>query len=106
MCCGVPEDMYDLVVVADSERQLAPALAEAFLARDRRERVAVVLPCMSTRHPEVQRLRRSLDLSEITLIEGHAARDADPHYLDVDGRLVYGESIITLTAAKAFENTS
>ncbi len=48
MCCGVPEDPYDLVIVAESERQLAEAFAAAFLGRDRRQRVAVVLPSPRT----------------------------------------------------------
>ena len=99
MCCGVPEDMYDLVVVAESERHLAPAFAEGFLGRDRRQRVAVVLPRTETFHPEVRRLQRSLDSSEITLIEGYATPDSDPHYLNVDGRLVYGESIVTIAGS-------
>ncbi len=99
MCCGVPEDLYDLVIVAESERQLAEAFVAAFLGRDRRQRVAVVLPSSEGLHPEVRRLRHSLDLSGITLIEGHATRDADPHYLDVDGRLVYGDSIVMAAAA-------
>lgn len=32
MCCGVSKDMYDLVVIAESERQQARAFAEAFLS--------------------------------------------------------------------------
>lgn len=97
MCCGMPEDMYDLVVIADDPAVVGAAFAEAFLARDRRERVAVVLP----RDPQSRRLRDHLDLSEIVLIEGQA-RIEDAHYLDVEGRLLYGERIISApTAADA-----
>ena len=96
MCCGVPDDMYDLVVVVEREGALAPAFAEAFLARERRERVALVLPC----DPAVRRLRDSLDLSEIALIEGYARRE-DEHYLDVEGRLVYGERLVGAGASSA-----
>lgn len=53
MCCSVPDDMYDLVVITRDQRDLGDALAEAFLAR--RE---------------------------------------DAHYMNVDGRLVYGEHVI------------
>lgn len=88
MCCGVPDDVYDVVIVVEREDAVGPAFVEAFLARERRERVAVVLPC----DPRVRRLRASLDLTEITLIEGRPRRE-DAHYLDVDGRLVYGERV-------------
>ena len=96
MCCGVPDDMYDLVVVVEREGAMAPAFAEAFLARERGERVAVVLP----RDLRVGRLRDSLELSEIALIEGCARRE-DEHYLDVGGRLVYGERVVGAAAAAA-----
>lgn len=93
--------MYDLVILIDEERQIAEAFAEAFIAREERLRVALVLPRTDTLRPRVRRLREYLDLSEIGLIEGHARPDApgDQHYLDVDGRLVYGERIMTLAAA-------
>lgn len=42
MCCGRSRgDVYDLVVIADDESALAAAFADAFIARDRRERIAV-----------------------------------------------------------------
>lgn len=91
--------MYDLVIVAESEKHLARAFADAFVGRDRRERVAVVLPPNQDLHPEFHRLRRSLELSEITIIEGSAS-DAGPHYLDIDGRLIYGESIVRVAVAQ------
>lgn len=96
MCCGVPDDMYDVVIVAERDGAVAPAFAEAFLARERQERVAVVLP----RDPRVRRLRGHLDLSEITLIEGRPRRE-DEHYLDVEGRLVYGERVVAVAANAA-----
>lgn len=93
MCCGVPDDMYDVAIVVEGDGAVAPAFAEAFLACERQERVAVVLP----RDPRVRRLSDHLDLSEIALIEGRPRRE-DEHYLDVDGRLVYGERVVAVAA--------
>lgn len=96
MCCGVPEDVYDLVVVANSEHQIGDAFAAAFVGREQEQRVAVVLPHSQAVLANVQRLREALSLSEIGLLVGRVTRDADPHYLDVDGRLVYGDSVMAL----------
>ncbi len=69
MCCGRRRgDVYDLVVIADHESAVAAAFADAFIARDRRERVAVVLPGTTN----TRRLNDYLDLSEITLVRGAA----------------------------------
>lgn len=106
MCCGIPEDLYDLVIVVDkpealADQPLADAFAAAFVAREQGQRVAVVLPATDVLRPRVRRLRAVLDLSEIVLIEGSVRPEAadDPHYLDVDGRLLYGERIIAPAAA-------
>lgn len=85
--------MYDVVVIVDDDNALADAFATAFLARERQERVAVVLPRSPAFHRYVRRLADHLSSSEITLIEGTPQRE-DDHYMDVDGRLVYGERII------------
>lgn len=60
-----------------------------------------MLPATRALHPRVRALREALDLSEIGLIEGQAHADdaGDPHYLEVDGRLVYGEQVLALTDA-------
>ena len=44
MCCGVPEDMYDLVNVVTDARDVANAFAAAFEAREEQQHVSVVLP--------------------------------------------------------------
>ncbi len=41
MCCGVPDDMYDMVVITRDQRDMGDAFADAFLARERQERVAM-----------------------------------------------------------------
>ena len=77
-CCGVPEDLYDLVIVAESERQLAEAFAAAFLGRDRHQRVAVVLPSSEGSHLHAQAVppgrRQDSRAQHRTLLPRHAAR--------------------------------
>ncbi len=62
----------------------------------RRTRCAAAF--LITLHPDVRPLRDVLDRSEITLIEGDAVRDEDLRYLDVSGRLVYGDAIAMAAA--------
>lgn len=96
MCCGMPEDMYEVVVIAPCGAArtdgCADAFAEAFLARERGERVVVILPRNAG---IVARLRDALARSEVTILEGTVRRDADDdHYLLLDDRLVYGERVL------------
>jgi hypothetical protein len=85
MCCCLPRDMYDIVIIGDGPA----AFAAAFLVREVQGRVAIVLPGT----PLTEDLRTAMSPYDIMLIEGHALRDGD-HYLDVNGRLLYGEHII------------
>lgn len=85
-CCGLPPDLYDVVVLGSG----GAAFAVAFAARERGWRVGVVLP----EAPPKPRLLDALALSEITLIGGRVRRDDDEHYVDVDGRLLYGAQVI------------
>lgn len=90
MCCGPSRgDVYDLVVVAESESTIAAAFAEAFIARDGRERVAVVLPGETN----VRRLSDYLDLSEITLVRGAAELEGE-HHAVVRGRRLEGARVV------------
>lgn len=87
MCCGIPPDVYDVVVLGDG----AAAFAVAFAARERRRKVGLVLPTV----PSVPRLLEVLGDFELTVITGDARRDPDDgHYLDVDGRLIYGAQVV------------
>lgn len=101
MCCGVPEDMYDLVVVVVAEGDTSGAFATAFEARARQEHVAVVVPGTDAFRAHTRRLRETLERSEIAIIEGEATPDVegDPHYLTVDGRLLRAERVVGLAAA-------
>ena len=86
MCCGMPPDVYDVVVLGSG----GAAFAVAFAARERGWKVAVVLSGVS---PQPQ-LLNALAPFEITIIGGRVRRDEDEHYLDVDGRLLYGAQVI------------
>lgn len=89
MCCGRSRgDVYDLVVIAEDESALAAAFADAFVARDRRERVAVVLPGTTN----TRRLNDYLDLSEITLVRGAAEIEGN-HHAVVRGRRLEGARV-------------
>jgi succinate dehydrogenase/fumarate reductase flavoprotein subunit len=89
MCCGMPPDVYDVVVLGNG----GAAFAVAFAARERRWRVAVVL----SGAPPERRLLEALACFEITIVGGSVRRDEDEHYLDVDGRLLYGAQVIDAT---------
>lgn len=86
MCCGVPLDMYDVVVVGGGP----VAFAAAFAAREAGRTVAIVL----ANRPLDERLAAAMARFDVTLIEGWPERE-DEHYLDVEGRLVYGERIVS-----------
>lgn len=57
VCCGVPEDIYDLVLIAETERDFAATFAAAFEGRNRQLRVAVVLPAGVGSGPDLRRPR-------------------------------------------------
>lgn len=90
MCCGRSQgDVYDLLVVAENGSAIAAAFAEAFMGRDRRERVAVVLPGETN----VRRLTDYLDLSDVTLVRGTAKLEGD-HHVVVRGRRLESGRIV------------
>lgn len=100
MCCGVPEDMYDLLILVTQERDIGDAFAAAFEAREGQERVALVVPSSEAFRARTARLRRALERSDVSIIEGCAEPDADgdPHYLTVDGRLLRADRMLRLAA--------
>lgn len=86
MCCGAPLDMYDVVVLGSN----AVAFATAFAAREAGCSVALVL----AERGLDERLAAAMSRFEVTLIEGWPRRE-DEHYVDVEGRLVYGERVVS-----------
>ncbi len=92
MCCGVPIDMYDVVVLGGGP----VAFAEAFAEREAGHRVAVVL----AGRPLDERLAAAMSRFEINLIEGWPEHE-DEHYVDVEGRLIYGERIVDTRSSLA-----
>lgn len=86
MCCGVPLDMYDVVVLGGGPM----AFATAFAVREAGRTVALVL---AERRLD-EWLAAAMARFEITLIAGWPHRE-DEHYLDVEGRLVYGERVVS-----------
>lgn len=95
MCCGVSEDMYDLVIVVTDEGDLTEAFATAFEAREQQQRVSLVLPRTEPFRARTARLRHALHRSDIGLLEGHAEPDVegDVNYLTVDGRLLRADRL-------------
>lgn len=89
MCCSMPPDVYDVIVLGSG----GAAFAVAFAVRERGWKVAVVL----SGAPQQPRLLEALAPFELTIIAGHATRDADAHYIEVDGRLLYGAQLIDTT---------
>ncbi len=96
MCCGVPDDMSDLVIVVTGERDVASAFAAAFEAREAQQHVSVVLPRTEPWPARTALLRHALKRSEVGILEGHAEPDADgdTHYVTVEGRLIRGDRIL------------
>ncbi len=90
MCCGVPLDMYDVVVLGADP----VAFATAFAAREAGRSVALI----PSERPLDGRLAAAMSRFEITLIEGYPRRE-DEHYVDVEGRLVYGERVVSTLSA-------
>ena len=96
MCCGVPDDMYDLVIVVTAERDVASAFAAAFEARAAEQHVSVVLPRTEPWPARTALLRHALERSEVSILAGHAEPDGegDMHYVTVEGRLIRGDRIL------------
>lgn len=82
--------MYDVVVLGADP----VAFAAAFVAREAGRSVALVLG----ERPLDERLAAAMSRFEITLIEGWPRRE-DEHYVDVEGRLVYGERVVSTVSA-------
>lgn len=96
MCCGVPDDMYDLVIVVTDERDVAMAFASAFEAREGQQHVTLVLPKTEQFRARTARLRHALQASEVAILKGRAEPDAedDAHYLTVEERLIRGDHVL------------
>lgn len=82
--------MYDVVVLGADP----VAFATAFAAREAGRSVALILG----ERPLDGQLVAVMARFEITLIEGCPRRE-DEHYVDVEGRLVYGERVVSTVSA-------
>jgi NADPH-dependent 2,4-dienoyl-CoA reductase/sulfur reductase-like enzyme len=69
MCCSIPPDVYDVVVLGDG----SAAFAAVFAARERGRKVGLVLP----NTPPAPRLLDVLARFELTVILGCARADSE-----------------------------